>query len=287
MPYRYVWGAWARSLAPRAWHEAMPTDVLAFIRSAAPEKDKPSSVTQRRYWRILDRIYDFACLHGLASRNPAQEMAPADIPPYDAGQGAILSPRMWHALPKHLKVTTSATSARDAAIFYVLMECAASTAELLRLSIDDLAMNGPAVTAVRLTGDMPHHHREIAVSAAASNAITEWLAMRSMVGTSRLSRALFLGRDQPTLTSQALHKITAAHIQYTALIEGLPQPVRSGPQVFRNTAIVHWLLSGMSVQQALVLAGLKSPSSLDRLKEHLPLHVRQAIASSTPSEDND
>lgn len=286
-PYSYVWRAWGRWLGSVPWHQAQAKDVLGFINSAAPDKDKPSDVTRRRYWRLLDRIYDFACLQELTEHNPVQDMAACDIPPSEDHVGAILTPRMWAALPKHFPDPRTVAGARDCAMLRVLMECAISAREVLALQLSDMSVQDGQVKAIHITGTRAHKIRTLAVSEACSQALLHWSGMRGMLGTSKLSQALFIGRDQPTLTGQALHKTTDEVLQYTALIERLPIPARRGPQVLRNTAIVQWLQEGQSVQSVIAAAGVKSPAGLEHLRHYLPLHVRQAIASSTPSEDND
>lgn len=283
-PYRYIWGAWGRALGDTHWNAASATQVLAFINSAAPTKDKPSDVTRRRYWRVLDRIYEFACLHGLAQNNPTQEMAPGDVPAPEDYQGAILSPRLWAKYQDHLPAATSATGARDAAILMVLADCAATLGEVQRMQLGDVLRNENGICGVRLTR-RNGQARELPVSETCAAALGMWLNSRDMLGTSRLSCSLFVGRDQPSLTAQMIHKITDQHLSYVAMYEGLPMPVRRGPQIIRSTVIVQWLQSGLSVLQCLERTGLKTPGSFSSLRHYLPLHVRQAIASSTPSEE--
>ncbi|MFW9272972.1 hypothetical protein ACN9O0_12875, partial [Glaesserella parasuis] len=61
-----------------------------------------SEVTRRRYWRLLERIYDHALDHGWVSANPAAGLAPQERPPAEDGQGHCLPAPLWNALPRHI-----------------------------------------------------------------------------------------------------------------------------------------------------------------------------------------
>ena len=71
-PYGFIWQSWLRFIAggqdedtSLAWASATPLQVLAFINHGpqSPKRSKPSDITRRRYWRVLDRVYDHAVLH--------------------------------------------------------------------------------------------------------------------------------------------------------------------------------------------------------------------------------
>lgn len=285
-PYRYIWESWVHHLGTTHWSDATGEDVLAFIGQLRASPEMPSDITRRRYWRVLDRIYDFACLHELASANAAQLVAPSERPPSEDPIGAILSPRMWAAVIKHLPTTRKSTDLRDAAVLRLLVETGPTPAEMANLRTADVFSTG-AGHAVQLQGKLPHQSRSLAISEQCAAAVDDYIDSRYKLSAQAPSTAyLFISRGRSVM-DQTLQQITKRHLIYAAYREGLPEPVRLGPQVFRNTAIVHWLLEGRSVQEVLRMAGLKSPSGLERLRVHLPVHVRQAISTTTPSESND
>ncbi|MDD2713938.1 MAG: site-specific integrase, partial [Simplicispira sp.] len=100
--YENIWTAWLHCLqptapdgdsppgqalpVPRRWHEAQPEDVARFLRIRPgqrahhqPERTL-SEVTRRRYWRVLERVYDFAVLHGWIDTNPVSQLRLAERP---------------------------------------------------------------------------------------------------------------------------------------------------------------------------------------------------------------
>src|SRR2546429_8332588 len=83
-----------------------------------------SEVTRRRYWRLLERIYDHALDHGWVSANPAAGLAPQERPPAEDGQGHCLPAPLWNALPRHIPMADGFQSARDRAILLLLYELA-------------------------------------------------------------------------------------------------------------------------------------------------------------------
>lgn len=284
-PYRYIWQSWITHLGAKSWMNASGTDVLAFITTLRSSNEAPSDITRRRYWRVLDRIYEFAVLHELAPHNAAQLVDSSDRPPAEDPLGAILSPRMWSAVTKHLPSARRANDARDCAVLRLLTESAPTPAELGNLRTSDLLRDSEGhIVAVHISGKHKHQKRDIAVSHECALALDDYVASHyKLTASATGSSPLFISRGR-AMQDQTLHRITRDHLIYTAYREGLPEPARLGPQVFRNTAIVHWLLEGRSVTEVLHMSGLKSPSGLERLRIHLPTKVRQIISTSTPSD---
>lgn len=281
-PYRYIWASWLALLDQHGapWSSPDPRLAKTFIDAAcAPGKDRPSEITRRRYWRVLDRVYEFAILHGLAEVNPAQEIAAAERPAAEDPQGAILTPRMLHAARSHIRPATTPVAARDNAILLCLLDAGPTPAEIQSARVCDFKPG-----TLHFPGFKPHQRRDIALSAEATEAMATWLRMRDLFGPSGLSDALFVARNEPHLSAQALQRVTRQHLLYAAHHAGLPEPMKLGPQVFRNTAIVGWIHEGRSIHEVLLMAGVKSPSALDHLRAHLPANVRLAISASSPSE---
>ncbi|MEG2050338.1 MAG: site-specific integrase, partial [Comamonas sp.] len=164
-PYRFIWGAWLKLLAAsgdvgnpdtmaaanqrQPWQQAQAVQVLQFLNQATRSQkqlDLPSDITRRRYWRVLERIYDHALLHGWVARSPLEGVSELDRPPSEDPQGAILSPRMWRALQRQIPAATDLISARDRAVLLVLMHLGLSSEEVRALVLDDVLWEEPPAT---------------------------------------------------------------------------------------------------------------------------------------------
>ena len=110
-PYLTIWMKWLRFLLNRhntdnlneetvRWERAEPTDVLAFLNgpiySSKPGR-RVSDVTRRRYWRLLERVYDFAVEKQWIDHNPAANIQENEKPPQEDHKGAILPDLLWRA----------------------------------------------------------------------------------------------------------------------------------------------------------------------------------------------
>lgn len=273
-PYAYIWNAWVRHLGEKPWHEAGGIDVRAFlnaVESAALNKHDASDVTRRRYWRVLDRVYEHAEIFGWAHHNPAQAVADSERPPSENPVGAVLSMRMWVALAQDLPAALDASSARDRAILMMLMELALTTQELRSIEVGDIADG-----TLQVSGPRQHQPRALAMSEALQEAISGFLRHR----LNAASPLLFVTRGDGPISTPMLQRMTTKYLRGIAHRHALPEPAKQGPQIIRNTAIVHWLLDGMPLRDAVARAGLKSPHSLTNIREHLPAPVRAIIATS-------
>lgn len=278
-PYAYIWRAWVRHLGDRPWNEASGADVRAFlnaVESAAQNKHDASDVTRRRYWRVLDRVYEHAEIFGWCNHNPAQAVADSERPPSENPVGAVLSMRMWVALAQDLPAALDATSARDRAILGMLMELGLTAQELHTLELGDIAGD-----LLHVRGPRQHQNRILAMSDTLQAALHDFLRHRPKVPYPQL----FVTRSNGAISAPVLQRMTAKHLRATAHRHALPEPVKQGPQIIRNTAIVQWLLGGMPLRDAVVRAGLKSPHSLTNIREHLPPAVRAIIATSGVGRD--
>ena len=91
--YRYFWSTWLHYLKtggngaqqePIAWHEVTNVDVVRFLQSGPTSRKvgaNVSDITRRRYWRLLERIYDYAKHQGWIASNPAKALEEVDQPP--------------------------------------------------------------------------------------------------------------------------------------------------------------------------------------------------------------
>ncbi|WP_370678442.1 tyrosine-type recombinase/integrase [Comamonas sp. GB3 AK4-5] len=311
-PYRFIWGAWLKFIAAQAdsasaeadagiysdaleeqpWLSATPEQVLQFLTQATRSQkqlSQPSAITQRRYWRVLDRIYQHAQLHGWVEHNPVQGLAAQDRPPSEDPQGAILSPRMWRALQQQIPTATDLISARDRAVLLVLMQLGLSSEEVRSLVLEDLvwqeeeaALQPPAVgtaskleakpqqariTALRISGTRAMQPRTLEVAPLLAEALHSWLAYRAGYAPMAQQPALFCTRKAPALSTHTVLHLVSKTLQAASALHPQELPPRMGPQVVRNTVIVQWLQSGISETEVLQRAGLKTPHALGHLQQ--------------------
>lgn len=315
-PYRFIWGAWLKFIAAQAqtacieglsdpsnpggtysdaldlqpWLQATPTQVLQFLTQATRSQkqlDLPSAITQRRYWRVLDRIYQHAQLHGWVADNPVQGLAAQDRPPSEDPRGAILSPRMWRALQQQIPQATDLISARDRAVLLVLMQLGLSSEEVRGLMLEDLVWQtdtaptetgasrpaDPAhrITAVRITGLRTMQARTLEVAPLLADALHSWLAYRAGYAPMAQQPTLFCTRKAPALSTHTVLHLVSKTLQAASAQHSHDLPPRMGPQVIRNTVIVQWLQSGLTETEVLQRAGLKTTHALGHLLHFLDL----------------
>lgn len=278
-PYGFIWQSWLRFLAaggsedPLAWVSATPVQVLEFINHGpqSPKRSQPSDITRRRYWRVLDRVYDHAVLHHWAHSNPAQGLSSQDMPPSEDPKGAILSPRMWRALERQLPAPDDLISCRDRAVLVLLMELGLTPEEVRFLEMDNLHWDeGPPrkLKAIQIVGERDKQSRTLPVSEKLNAALHHWLQARAGYHAMQGQPALFCTRKAPQLSNHTLLHLVTKTLKQAAAASRLPEPARMGPQVVRNTVLVQWLDAGCSVQEVLARSGMKSPHALQHLRAY-------------------
>lgn len=301
--YALVWNAWVAQLpslgpapqrkprpdrrgppacAGKAWHDATPEDVARFlqIRPGQRAHHQPerqiSEVTRRRYWRLLDRIYDHALLQGWVAYNPVQALHPMERPAPELPTGHMLPPALWKALPRHFPGSDDLQGARDHAVLRLLYDIALAPEEVRQLTLASLrnarqlemtAADKPSC--IQIEGARAAQTRCLALPPATQAALTAWLAFRRNSGTPALAHApLFESRKGGPLTVRALFHIaskTIALAQQAGQERALPL-ARMGPQVLRNTAIVHWLHAGMPPSELVQRIGVEQVRALAHLQ---------------------
>lgn len=295
-PYRFIWGAWLKYLAaaapdsaeqPRvnsAWQQASAAQVLQFLNHvtrAQKQQDLPSAITRRRYWRVLDRIYEYALWQGWIASNPVDGVTAQDRPPSEDPKGAILPPSIWRALLQQIPAATDLISARDRAMLQLLVHTGITSEEVRGLQLDDLLWphtdpeRAPQPTphrsppqAVRIIGQRAMQSRTLPLAPAAAAALHSWLGYRAGYASMQGQPALFCSRKAPQLSTHTVLHVVSKTIQAAAEARRLQLPPRMGPQAIRNTVIVHWLQSGVAIPVVLERAGLKTPHALLHLKDY-------------------
>ena len=293
--YALVWNAWVLQLQgqgpavkgrpaarPKAWHDAIPEDVAAFLQLRPGQRahHQPgrqiSEVTRRRYWRLLDRIYAHALLQGWVAHNPVQALLPMERPAPEQPTGHMLPPALWKALPRHFPASDDLQGARDHAVLRLLYDLALAPEEVRLLTLGALrAARQAELTAtqppafVQIEGTRAAQHRCLALPPATQSALNAWLAFRRNSGTpAGPQAALFESRKGGPLSIRALFHIaskTIALAQQASQDRALPL-ARMGPQVLRNTAIVHWLHAGVAPSEVVQRIGVEDARALAHLQ---------------------
>lgn len=300
--YRYFWKTWLKYLEsgrnglqpePINWDEITPTDVLGFL-SAGPRGRKmdtdPTVITKRRYWRLLERIYEFARINKWVEQNAVALLAKTDIPPPEDPRGFILTPQLWVAALAALAqpVEEQPLPIRNRAIGLALFELALMPIEIRELTLASLvrrqvADNSWVLHALQVDGEGVGQLRKLTLSEGLRVAIEAWLEVRPLVAKSPEQRALFCARSSATepITPTQLINIVTTLIKDAAEACGQPLPSRLGPQIVRNTRLAMWLNEGVPPSQVAVWAGLKEARGLYHLRQHLNPEVNVLINSSS------
>lgn len=299
--YRYFWKTWLKYLEsgrngllpqPINWHEITATDVLGFL-SAGPRGRKidtdPTVITKRRYWRLLERIYEFARINKWVEQNAVAQLANTDIPPPEDPRGFILTPKLWSAALATLArpVGEQPLQIRNRAIGLALFELALMPIEIRELTLASLVRrqvdsNSLTLHALQVDGEGVGQLRKLTLSDGLRSAIEAWLEVRSMVAKSPEQQALFCARSsaaEPITPTQLINIVTAL-IKEAAQACGQPLPSRLGPQIVRNTRLAMWLNEGVPPGQVAVWAGLKDARGLYHLRQHLNQEVNVLINGS-------
>jgi len=291
-PYRFIWGAWSKYLLGQcvpavAWHEASAVEVLHFINHIPQtvKGRKISDITRRRYWRVLDRVYDHALLNGWIEINPVHAVARGERPPSEDPKGAVLSDAMWQAGIAQIPAGDDLVGARDRAVLMLLFELGLAPEELRMLHVDNILHSAPVgdsgetqIIGVHVEGQRDNQQRKLSVSIALAHGLAHWLRARAQYPAMQGEPALFCSRKSRTLSNHTLLHLVTKTLSEAARNAGLPTPARLGPQIVRNTAIVRWLNAGMPLAEVVERAGLKNVNGLLHLRDLVSEEARTALA---------
>ncbi len=295
-PYQAVWNAWLRFLAQRSvlvdglpqslhWLDARPVDVLDFLKPRAglranhqPERQL-SEVTRRRYWRMLERLYGFAVVNGWGAENPATMMGESDQPDLAPQLGHILPPALWKELPRHFPEGNTLVECRDRAVLHLLYTLALTPEEIRTLKPSDITVHDVLLVKevhakqfLQVDGPRQAQKRKLPLPDECSGALQAWLSARGQHKPSSASPALLCAMTGEALSTSALFHLVSKVV--LAANDALAKkgdvqtwmPERVGPQVLRNTAIVHWLNDGVPEKEVVRRVGLKNSKGLHHLR---------------------
>ena len=311
--YQSLWSGWIEYLLSQkllSWHEARSPDVRAYLEALNPRAQARgllhvSSVTQRRYYRVLKKIYAFAVAQEWLADNPVD--ANASVSPTEQMDSLVFHSLDWDALlqavapPQDPPPDQPWLEVRDQAILRLMMQSALTVAELAGLDLGDVlhprrgaahgvaelwpaldaadknaAEAGDAVgaTAVELdlSGARAAQKRRVLLHAEASTAVLAWLTVRSALPLPQdAATPLFVSRKKAgRLTPRALFHLANRHV--TAVLgPRYPHTVlaHAGPMTLRNSCIVRWLDAQLPDDEILARAGLRESQALLRLRKHV------------------
>lgn len=293
-PYLAIWTAWLKKL-PRpesvtaaaacrtsAWTSATAADVARFVgpdkgqRSSHNTERQRSMVTRRRYYTLLDRIYTFA--KTWVPSNPVAAVEKSETPIEVEQLGHVLATELWQLLPAHFPAGEELVDVRDRAVLTLLYELALAPEEVRNLRPADLAHHGssaPGVStpsAVSIVGKRANQSRTLQLEHGASSALQAWLVCRAKHCAREKTEVdwLFFSSRGRQLTVPALFTLVSAVVlrasQDPTIKDRNLKPMRVGPQVLRNTAIVEMYRGGMRRADLVTYLGLKNEKGLDRLR---------------------
>ena len=322
--YQSLWSGWIEYLLSQkslSWHEARSPDVRAYLEALNPRAQARgllhvSSVTQRRYYRVLKKIYAFAVAEEWLADNPVD--ANASVSPTEQMDSLVFHSLDWNALleavapPQDPPPDQPWLQVRDQAILRLMMQSALTVAELAGLDLgdvlhprlgaahgvaelwpdrettaasaaeaDDEAGNevGAAAVELDLSGARAAQKRRVLLPAEASTAVLAWLTVRSALPFPQdAATPLFVSRKKAgRLTPRALFHLANRHV--TAVLgPRYPHTVlaHAGPMTLRNSCIVRWLNAQLPDNEILARAGLRESQALLRLRKHVHVDAQAA-----------
>lgn len=314
--YHSLWAGWTEYLLAHPgldWAQARSVDVRAYLESLSPRAQlrgmqHVSTVTQRRYFRVLKKIYDFALGQGWVQANPVD--LNASVSPTEQMDSLVFHALDWDALLQAVAPPLDPPppgqpwlEVRDQAILRLMMQASLTVAELAGLDLGDvlhprLAWAGgmkelwpsqtaqadaqadaaPSVVSLELSGARAAQKRRIDLAPQAGSAVLAWLTLRATLPLPQgADSPLFVSRKKAgRLTPRALFHLANRHVS-AALGPRYPDTVlaHAGPMTLRNSCIVRWLDAGLADEEILVRAGLQEAQALLRFRKH----VHPAISS--------
>jgi len=312
--YHSLWTGWTEYLLSSkalAWNEARSPDVRAYLEALSPRAQARgllhvSTVTQRRYYRVLKKIYAFAVVQEWVEENPVD--ANASVSPTEQMDSLVFHAIDWDALLQAVAPPADPPPSdqpwlevRDQAILRLMMQAALTVAELAGLDIGDVqhprlgsahgvgelwpaqeSAPGAAAPAVMLdlSGARAAQGRRVTLPEEASTALLAWLTVRATLPLPQdAGTPLFVSRKKAgRLTPRALFHLANRHVSHT-LGPRYPDTVlaHAGPMTLRNSCIVRWLDADLPEEEILARAGLRESQALLRLRKHV--HTGQALGS--------
>lgn len=286
--YGYVWQSWCRFLeaahgadpatqAGSSYLTATPQDVHKFLAQKhaklASTKSPISEVTRRRYWRVLDRVYQRATDLQLIEASPAIALTGDDRPEPESSVGVVLARPYFEALYNGLPTGESTWELRDRAILLLFLEAALTPAEVCGLRLDQVEPDRRYASrlSLEISGLRHWQSREVVLSDLASSALSAWLKERRQIEIP--TAAVFVTQQHEIMSGRPLHHLVGKAVTASAVAAMMPLPMHIGPQILRNTRIVLWINDGMEQSEVVKLAGYKDARSFRGLRSHFAVRA--------------
>jgi len=281
-PYRYIWGAWQKwlskphqNLSPCPWHEATPLHVWRFLeRGISPSSGRRiasteiSEITRRRYWRVLDALYEAARAQQLLNVNPARAFDEPRPEP-ERPEGQVFNPVQFRAVRDALPEPKSRWDVRDRAILLLLMDAALTTGEVCKLQTHQVSDHLRTV-ALRLDGPRAAQERDLRLDPAASKAMKAWMDQRRALPVAEQHQGqVFLSQRGVPMAPRAVFYLVSTTVHRAFAAHHMDLPNHIGAQVLRNTRLVMWMNKGMDPDEVVRRAGYKDVRSFRGLVQHL------------------
>lgn len=287
--YDHMWATWCsylqsgrnglQSHAVR-WFDVTPEILTGFLnhgpmnRKVKTESTK-SATTKYRYWRLLDRIYNFAAMKGWISSNPVDAMAKGDIPQSEEQQGSVLDPSVWKAAESLLSKPEKydAVSVRNRAILQLLFAMGLAPLEVRGMQLSSLVYEGESgkgrrIGAVQTNGPGTLRPRRLSLGACEAELVEDWLKLRPLIATEASGELLFC-TPRGGVSPVSLFLLVQAFLKKASAAAGCSLPIQTGPQIIRNSVLVRLLNdAGHSASRVVKFAGLKDVRGLLHLKDH-------------------
>lgn len=291
-PYRYVWGAWVKWLtsarftpdgAPKpphadVWTAATSAHVAKYLdqgietsASARRGKSAPvSEITQRRYWRVLQQIYQHAVNKGIIERNPVMAGPDVQPPPQEESEGLVLLGRQWQAVALAVPRGSSRWDVRDRAILNLIMDTGLTTGEIAALRLHQVGHHLRNVT-LKMDGKRAAQERTLVLGTGAGIEMRHWVELRRSMKVlpSTDPGLVFVTNRGGPMSGRTLFGLVSSTISKGLRDGGFALPQHIGPHVLRNSRIVMWINEGMPVDEACRRAGFKDMRSLRGLRRHI------------------
>lgn len=305
--YELLWEHWLAFLAKqqgrsanqvarsRGWLRPAARDIQLFLQSGRSEHSKAnarlvggtggserarrtrltqgySPTTKRRYWRVLQRIYEFALvakkLAGDDVPNPFTPLADALKLRAEAPEGLVLSIPVWNAIPRVLGVTAQdPLTARNRAAVLLLMDAAITPGELLALPLRAVGRELFGTGTLRLEGPRKAQTRELRLCADTIAALQDWIEARARrFGPGGADDPVFVSEQGPALSRSQLYMIVANAVRSAERQAGVDAAAKPSPMALRNTRLVIRLRNGEAPSAVVKLAGLKNAAGLRHLE---------------------
>ena len=280
--YRSIWTRWLKYVGEQGvtWQDATWNNVLSFLGEMKPRAvtdDRPSTVSQRRYARVMSDVYTHAKVCELIRVNPVRLDDPL-VPPSEDAESIYFRGDQYDALVQNLPDALNWQAIRNRAILACFLLDALSASEVVALTVDDvIRSNGDgarkveqsrvAHAHVRGTDHRSAQARKVRLAWKTTSALAQWIRVREKVAEGK-GKILFVSeRGERTLTPKALNDICKEHVARSLASLGTLDIrwTHAGPTSLRNSCMLRWLEDGWPPKDVATRAGLSRASQLDRL----------------------